>query len=129
MGKKRKQKEIGQEHLHLSEEGALLGLHTIDTEKAKDKIKGRWERIDAIIKAYTDIHPNEMRAQIIQNQMTRLYDTNDGFTKLRTMRFGVSMPPLLLLKIEAVEPEMFTDRKLFTQFMRRYSGLTVVKDV
>lgn len=118
------------EHLRYDKDGDLKGLYMIDTDKAKKVGNDMWSRIDEIIKAYIELHPMEMQALILTNQERR-NDLLDGMatTKDKSLRWGISIPGPLLFKIEALYPELMTDKKLFHKFMKRYPAFRITKHV
>lgn len=118
------------EHIKYKKDGDVAGLYMIDTERAKNAGRDMWERIDNIIKAYIDLHPMEMQALILTNKERRADLINDmASTADKSLRLGVSIPSPLLLKIEALYPEIMSDKKLFHKFMKRYPAFRITKHV
>lgn len=117
------------EHHVYKPDGSLAGLHSIDVEKAK-KVYGYWEGIDAIVQAYTLIHPQEMRQTVLENQVIRENNYNQfGAGKSKGIRHGLSIPPGLYNVLNEYDPEMFSDKRKLHTFMKNYKGLRTCKEV
>jgi len=113
-----------EEHLHI-EDGKFKGLWNINPENARGDY---WTRVQEIIEAYTKLHPIEMELQVRANaKQSAIHNSNHGFSKEKTLQWGVSMPIGLMLKLQAVAPEIFENRNLFAAFKRKYKGLCVCK--
>ncbi len=117
------------EHLTFNSDGSLKGLHRIDVEKCK-KLYGYWEGIDAIVQAYTKLHPQEMKQTVFENQMTREsnYDAF-GAGRQKSIRHGLSLPGGLFHVLKEYDEELFKDSKKLQKFMRDYKGLRTCKEV
>lgn len=104
------------------------GVLYVDTKKFSHQ--GVWERIDEVIRDYSEIHPNEMRMLVLENRMIS-EERKNGFasTGNKSMRWGASVPPGLMFKLETVEPRLFADKHLFHAFLRKYKGFRICKVV
>jgi len=105
--------------------GEIQGVYHVDTDNISGSL---WEMIDKVIESYSKINPEEIKAYVAQNQKiknSRL--TAFASSKENTLRFGASLPVALMFKLEKIEPELFTDKKLFNQFIKRYKGFTICK--
>ena len=119
--------DITSEHWNVKN-GELKGLWTVNT----DAIKGDdlWSKLDAVIYAYTKLHPMEMEAVVRQNGWEVQTRMNEhGSTKNKSLRYSLSMPVALMFKCEAIEPNIFNNKKLLHGFMKRYKGLRVCESV
>lgn len=116
-----------QEHLDI-EDGNFKGLWNINPFAAKGA--DMWQRMDEIINAYTKLHPVEMELQVRANAVRVKTQLNDlGTTESKSIRYGASIPTGLMLKLQTIYPEVFTERNLFNQFLKRYKGLRVCQKV
>lgn len=114
------------EHIKYKKDGDIEGLYIIDVEKAKNIGKDQWDRYDQVIKAYIDLHPMEMKAQILSNRERRQEQLNKyGSTESKALRHGISIPAGLLMSLQGIEPRLLQDKKLLHKFMRRYPAFTV----
>lgn len=114
-----------EEHWRVSNEGNF-GLLDINTKKVYGD--NLWTKVEMVIQAYAKVHPQEIREQIEQNSQIVNTRKNDFAVKGK-LRWGLSMPVGLLFKIEQVEPNMFSNKKLMNEFMKRYKGFRVCQRV
>lgn len=118
----------GKEHL-VSNKGHLLGIRLIDVDLAK-KHYTYWEGIDAIIRAYAQINPQEMAETIASNKMKRdqaAFATGGG--KSRAFRQTISLPMGLTLYLEDYDKTLFSNKKTLHQFMRHFPGFRTCNTV
>tara|TARA_Y100000361_G_C10886876_1_gene202085 strand:- start:46 stop:405 length:360 start_codon:yes stop_codon:yes gene_type:complete len=117
------------EHKVYNKDGSLAGLHRIDVDKCK-KLYGYWDGIDALVQAYTMVHPHEMRQAVVENQAVREnnYDAF-GAGKQKGLRHGLSLPPGLYHLLNEFDQSLFKDKKKLQKFMRDYKGLRTCKEV
>lgn len=118
-----------EQHLDIDKEGNLKGLWNIDVKKVTGG--SIWDKIQTVVEAYAKIHSLEIEITIREN--AKLTDTRkndlastEGGSRLR---WGVNIPAGLLFKLELVEPELFTDKKLYHKFLKKYKGFRVCKTV
>lgn len=120
---------MSKEHHVYKKDGSLAGVHSIDIEKCK-KLYGYWEGVDAIVQAYTMLHPQEMRQTVLENGAIRenQYD-KFGAGQSKGFRHGLSLPPGLFHALREYDPELLKEKKKLNQFMKNYNGLRVCKEV
>lgn len=112
----------GHEHI-VAVDGVMLGFHAIDIEAAKRQY-GLWEGVDAIIRAYTQVNPQQMAETLANNKLRRdQLASSTGSWKTKTYRGTISMPLGLTIYLEQFEPTLFKNKKTLHEFMRRYKGL------
>jgi hypothetical protein len=109
-------------------DGNFLGLYALKSEHAKGLDK--WERIDDIVRAYTQLHPTEVELTVRENQAQKKEQLNMwGATKDKSLRQGLAIPAGLLFAIEQVYPEVFSEKPELHKFMRKFQGFTVCETV
>ena len=86
-----------------------------------------WKTIDQLMNDYMKVHPQEMRAILIENKALRESMTNDHASSKEGMRWGFRLPPGLVRLIERRFREIFTDRRNVHKFMARYPGYRVAE--
>ena len=100
----------------------------VDTDEYENS--NSWTAIDQAIKEYTVINPNEIQLQMVSNAQKRHDNLTEwGSGKTKAMRQGVSIPVALLFKLERIMPDLFKDRKLTREFMKRYKGFRTCETV
>jgi hypothetical protein len=90
----------------------------------------KWEIIDKMIRDYVKLHPEEMKTFLndVRNRRASLKrDTGSSDTK--SMRLSVSMPSDLYMRISEFFPEVFQSNENVSNFMRRFQGFTIPKNV
>lgn len=120
---------LNHEHWDLDKAGKFAGLWDINAQEVTGA--DLWQKLDRVISEYSKIHPNEMRMIVVENKMisdSRRSDTQ-AIKSGTGLRWGISIPPALLFKLEMVEPELFRTKKLYHGFMRRYPGFRICKNV
>ena len=87
----------------------------------------RWAIIDELIRDYTKVHPYEVGAVVEANKMlkSRLFDTKYGKGKETNLRHAMDMPVGLTILLKQNFPDLFSDKKNFHKFCRKYKGFTV----
>jgi len=98
-----------------------FGLFRVD---AKNTVG--WDKVSQIVECYIKVHPNEMREQIESNKMVSETRKN-RFASGQRMRFASSLPVGLVQTLERAEPKLFTDKKLFHQFLKKYPQFKTCK--
>lgn len=115
------------EHLDI-QDGQFKGLWNINPENAKGS--DMWARMEDIISSYTKVHPLEMELQVRANAERMKTQLNDfGSNASKNIRWGASLPIGLMLKLQAVYPEVFEEPKLFNLFLKKYKGFRVCNKV
>ena len=123
------QLNVSKEHHVYNKDGSLAGVHSIDIEKCK-KLYGYWEGVDAIVQAYSMLHPQEMRQTVIENDAIRDNNYNKfGAGKSNGLRHGLSIPAGLFHALNDYDRELLKDKKKLNQFMKNYKGLRTCKEV
>jgi hypothetical protein len=89
-----------------------------------------WQRVDRLITEYSQVFPSEMYLILFENGLKRREMRNKyGSNKSKTLRLGASIPPGLYYKINQIYPEIFNQKPLFRQFMRRYKGFRIPETI
>jgi len=119
--------DLNTEHLRFNN-GGLAGLYRLDTSKVTGI--DLWAKLDMVINEYVKIHPNEMKMLVYENKAIGNSRMNSlASNKNKTVRWGASLPPALMFKLEEVEPMLFSSKKLFNSFLKRYKGLRICQSV
>jgi len=119
---------IENEHHVYDSKGLNVGLLNIDVTKLEGI--DLWAKIDTLLVEYSKVFPNELRMLLIENAAKRQEArTSNAESKDKTMRWGASIPPALYWKLQALEPTIFTDKKLFIKFLNRYKGFRIAKKI
>lgn len=117
-----------EEHWVLDKKGEISGLYVVDVTGMVDT--DSWNAIHQVVVDYSKIHPIEMEAQLIQNEMIRKTNkSKTGSNTSKTMRWGLSIPVGLYFKLQMVMPDLFDDSRKLRQFMKKYKGLTTCDSV
>lgn len=116
-----------EEHWDLDENGNLRGLHVIDPKLATGA--DIWDKLDEVIRDYAKVNPNEMRLHLMEVASVRLDLNNELGTSKGQLRWGVSIPPGLYFRIQALEPDIFNNRDMYHKFMRKYPGFRICRKV
>ncbi len=94
------------------------------------KSGGKWEKIEEIIRDYTKLHPEEMKAQLeLIATLRRLQYNKFASSKSNSLRWGISLPTGLLITIKKFYPEVFAEKKEMEKFMRKFRGFTVCQKI
>lgn len=120
---------MNQEHLKYNKQGKFEGLYSINALKAEGV--DFWQKIDRVIEAYAMLFPNEIRMLVYENKKISDSRKND-FASVKggsNLRWGASIPPALMFKLECVCPTLFDDKRLFHKFIKRYRGFSICKKV
>ncbi len=125
------EQNIHKEHLNIGEDGKLKGLYRLDTSKVKGI--DIWAKLDQVINDYAKIHKWEMIECVTANAATMKTmlreDGRTGRRDLANLRYGCDIPVALMFKLEQVEPELFSNKKLFHKFLNKYKGFRVCQKV
>lgn len=115
------------EHHRLNKDGkAGFGIMDINTKKAYgDNV---WTKVEMVVQAYAQVHPQEVKEIVLQNAQLTATRKNE-YASNGKIRWGASLPVGLMMKLEQVEPKLFSDKKLFNQFMNKYKGFRVCQKV
>jgi hypothetical protein len=117
-----------EEHWVLDKDGAISGLYVVDVT-GMDGIDS-WNAIHTVVTEYAQIHPMEIQAQLIQNEMVRKTNkSKTGSNSSKTMRWGLSIPVGLYFKLQQVMPDLFDDNRKLRMFMKKYKGFTTCEHV
>lgn len=112
------------EHLKLSTPQELKLLKVESDKFIHDDL---WSRVDEIIMDYAKVHPIEMEIIVRENALIAASQFNKhGVSKEKggsELRHHVRMPVALFRVLEAFCPELFSDRRNYHKFMKRYKGL------
>ena len=82
-----------------------------------------WSKVDSVIKTYKELHKNDNEWKLWLKDVNRIRQTRKNeysSNKDKSIRFGITIPPQLMFEIEVVEPDMFSNKKLFSRFMKHY---------
>jgi hypothetical protein len=126
------QKQSGQEHWVLDNKGNLKGLYALSGQKALDVYGKRdlWQAVDQIVRQYAQIHPNEIKEQRIENQLTRDNTFNEyASNQTGTFRQALEIPVGLFNVLFEYESTLFTNKKTLHEFMKRYPIFTTAKSI
>lgn len=116
------------EHMRNNADGSFAGLYSLDPEKADGKTF--WEKVDSVIRAYAELHPKEMELQVLQNKILSETRTNElASSEGGTLRWGMSIPPTLYLKLNQVAPEIFEEKQIYLEFLNKYKGFRICKKI
>lgn len=118
------------EHLNLDKKGDLLGLWDIDVKKATGL--DMWDKIQSVIEAYAKVHSLEMEILVRQNlELSRTRKNSMALTEEggNRLRWGMNIPHGLMFKLELLEPMLFSDKKLYHKFLKKYKGFRVCETV
>ena len=119
-----------QQHWNKDKSGELLGIWDINAYAANGA--DIWDKIDEVIREYAKVHTMEMEILIRENANISNSRKNDlamsGKNDIR-LRWGASIPPGLLFKLEQIEPMLFSNKKLFHKFLKKYKGFRICKTV
>lgn len=124
----KRKNEIGYEHHVYDDKGLNVGLLNIET----GKITGvdLWTKVDKLLVEYSKVFPSELQLTLIENAARRRAAKDKNATSNnKTMRWGASIPPALYFKLQALEPAIFTDKKLFIKFLNRYKGFRIAEKI
>ena len=121
---------MSEEHLVFDKDGKMAGLWDIDSYSVNGV--DLWDKLDQIVGAYVKVHPIEMEILVRENKaisQSRM-DNHQIVKKGGSMlRWGASLPPALMFKLEQVEPMLFSNKKLFHKFLNKYKGFRICKSV
>jgi len=113
-------------------DGELEGLYTVDGKKARE-VHGNsnfWEGVKEVIRYYTEINPSEMKYCTLENSIQRETNKNEtGGNDSGSMRQALSLPHGLHLALTDYEPRLFRDKKMRTEFMKRFPHLRTCNKV
>lgn len=118
------------EHLNLDKQGKILGLWDFDAKNAKGV--DLWDKIQSVVETYAKIHSMEIEimvrqnAEITQTRKNALSITEEGGNRIR---WGCNLPHGLMFKLEQLEPMLFSDKKLYHKFLKKYKGFRVCETV
>lgn len=116
-----------EEHIKYDKKGNINGIWDINVEKATGDY---WQKVDQIIRAYTEVHKGEMYMLTYENKQLRESRLNKyGSNKSKDLRWGAAIPPGLFFKLQQFDPMLFENKKLFHIFLRKYKGLAICKKV
>lgn len=124
------QKQVGQEHWVLDEKGNFKGLFSLSGEKARQLYgqKDFWNGVDHIIRDYMQLHPQEIKEQRIENQLTRDSNFNEfGSNQSGSFRQALELPVGLYTVLFEYEESLLTNKKTLHEFMKRYPIFTTAK--
>ena len=132
MADKKKGKAVGEESHVYNKHGHLEGLYTIDGNKARQEFGDRrfWQGLDEVIRLYREINPSEMAAADYDNIDRKLNNKKaTGASEKGAFREAINIPYGLYLVLIDYEPQLFRDKKMRTNFMKRYPSLRSVEVV
>jgi len=123
-------KQTGQEHWVLDDKGNLKGLYSLSGEKARNLhgAKNYWEGVDQIIREYAQVHPQEIKEQRIENQLTKDNNFNEyGSNQSGSFRQALELPVGLYNVLWEYDDQIFNNKKTLHTFMKRYPIFTTAK--
>jgi len=118
-----------EEHLDVDQQGNLKGLWDIDVKKVTGG--DLWDKVQNLVEAYAKVHSMEVEiiirenAELTETRKNALASTEGG----SRLRWGGNLPVGLMFKLELLEPELFTNKKLYHKFLKKYKGFRVCKTV
>ena len=118
------------EHWNIDKKGDLLGIWDINAYAASGA--DLWDKIDYVIKEYAKVHRLELEIVIRENAAISKSRQNDLAMSHKgglRLRWGASIPPGLLFKLEQIEPMLFSNKKLFHKFLKKYKGFRICKTI
>lgn len=119
----RKKKIAGEEQQLYDDKGKFVGVQYVDTDGIENA--GSWVAVDIVVRDYATINPIEVREIVEENALTRVNNKyGTGAMHSKTARHAVSVPVGLMHKLEAVMPDIFTNKKKLHHFMKCYKGFT-----
>jgi hypothetical protein len=108
-----------EEHIVRNPDGTFKGVYVVNVAQHTEN----WDAVDEAIREYTQIHPMETQAIVVQNAAIRNSNyTKFGSNKGKTMRHGASLPPGLYFKLQQIMPDLFTNKRKLHHFMKVYKG-------
>ena len=117
-----------EEHWKLNKDGSLAGVFAVDPTTGR--YGDVWGRIGAAIETWVKLHPLEMARHLLDVEYLRQEQMNKfGSTPSKSLRYGCSVPVGLGRMLEIVEPELFTDKRLYHQFMKKFPAFRVCQVV
>jgi hypothetical protein len=108
---------------HWRNKNGSFGLFIVDGKKAQG-----WDKIDQIIKQYSTLHPKEIDECIRKNKQTRETRKNK-YASSQKLRWGASLPVGLMLALEKAEPKLFSNKRMYHQFIKKYKQFSVCQTV
>jgi hypothetical protein len=125
-------KIVGQEHWVTDDKGNFKGLYSLSGEKAKNLYGTRkyWEAVDHIIRDYAQVHPEEIKEQRIENQLTKSTNFNEfASNESGSFRQALEIPVGLYNVLWEYDDQMFNNKKTLHEFMKRYPIFTTAKTI
>lgn len=106
----------------------MEGLYAVNP--LQERYSDIWARIEGAIQAYTKLHPKEMAQHLLEVEQVRNEQANDhASTESKSLRWGCAIPVGLGRMLEIVEPDLFTDRRLYRLFMKKFPIFNICKKV
>jgi hypothetical protein len=120
--------ENDQEHVVLGQDGDVSGLYNLNPLAITGG--SLWDKVKVLVEEYTRLHPQEMQLHIMETKAISESRRNaTASSKDKSIRWGCSIPVGLMFKLEVLAPDLFSDKKNYYGFLKRYPGFRICKSV